>query len=198
MGKLRFALVLLQKKVLSDNSVILSSILGVSALYAQSKSATTTLNIKLQPIQTIIVNGSQTVVDIVYNTKNKYNNGVSVTEIDHLEVFSTGGFTVSVKSDGNFKNTNGEEFIDAKDVLVSATQGSTNPSDESSTTYAPATGLKTSSNNLITSQGGRDLTFNVTYNNAAGKNDKYINKYIARDGTESVYTATVTYTIAAQ
>lgn len=177
--------------------LILSSILGVSALYAQSKSATTTLNIKLQPIQTIIVNGSQTDVDIVYNTKNKYNNGVSVTEIDHLEVFSTGGFTVSVKSDGNFKNTKGEESIDAKDVLVSATQGS--KSNEGSTTYALATGLKTSSNNLITStQGGRDLTFNVTYNNAAGKTDKYINKYIARDGTESVYTAIVTYTIAAQ
>lgn len=179
--------------------LILSSILGVSALYAQSKSATTTLNIKLQPIQTIIVNGSQTHVDIVYNTKNKYNNGVSVTEIDHLEVFSTGGFTVSVKSNGNFKNTKGEESIDAKDVLVSAKPGTKKPSNESSTTYAPATGLKTSSNNLIKStQGGRDLTFDVTYNNAAGKNDEYINKYIARDGTESVYTATVTYTIAAQ
>ena len=175
--------------------LILSSILGVSALYAQSKSATTTLNIKLQPIQTIIVNGNQTEVDIVYNTKNKYNNGVSVTEKDHLQVFSTGGFTVSVKSGGDFINTKGGS-IDAKDVLVSATEGT--KSNEGSTEYAPATGLKTSSNNLITSnQGGRDLTFNVTYNNAAGKSDNYINKYFAKDGTESVYTAIVTYTIAA-
>lgn len=44
--------------------------------------------------------------------------------------------------------------------------------------------------------GGRDLKYNVTYDNRiAGSAQKYIGKYVKSDGVETVYSANVTYTI---
>jgi hypothetical protein len=48
------------------------------------------------------------------------------------------------------------------------------------------------------SVGGTAINYDVEYNNtAAGGGNNYINKYIFEDGAESVYSTTVTYTIAA-
>ena len=59
-----------------------------------------TVNIKFQPIQSIVVNPVSETVDLVYAEKEDYNNGVYKTIADHLTVFSTGGFVVNVKSTG--------------------------------------------------------------------------------------------------
>ena len=71
------------------------------ALNAQSE---VTLNIKLHPIQTLVIN--QAKVDINYSTKEDYTNGVTIQEPEHITVYSTGGFTVQVKaSSANLVNT---------------------------------------------------------------------------------------------
>ena len=183
------------KNVILVASVIISGILNVSGVFARDvKSDQVTLNIKLQPIQTITVNSGQKNVDIVYSSIEDYANGVSVTQNDHLEVFSTGGFQVKVNTGGDFWY--GTESISSTDVRISATKGSVK---NDATTFAAETGLNHSETNLLTStKGGRKLKFNVTYNNkAAGDNDAYILAEKANGENETVYTATVTYTIAA-
>lgn len=153
-----------------------------------------TVNIKFQPIQSIVVNPVSETVDLVYASKEDYNNGVYKTIADHLTVFSTGGFVVSVKADNeNFVRTNGGT-IPVSDVILSAWEGSTtNPVFTSGEVT-----LSTTSTALITSDaGGNELKYSVKYDNtSAGSGYKYINNYIHSDTPASVYTAQVTYTIA--
>lgn len=152
-----------------------------------------TVNIKFKPIQSIVVNEAQKTVDLVYGTKEDYANGVSRKMDDHLEVFSTGGFVVSVASNGNFKNnvaTDNAEDIDASDVQIIAEKG-TGAKDA---TFTPVN-LKESGQALIASdKGGNSLKYNITYNNQAGADHAYIDKYF-HGNAETVYTAQVTYTI---
>jgi hypothetical protein len=181
------------KNILSIAALIICGLVCVNSVKAQT-SDNVTVNIKFTPIQSIVVNSAQKTVNLVYATKDDYANGVSAEMLNHLEIFSTGGFIVTVKASGNFTRTTGDDIIPAGDVLVSATLGE----DTSIGTPADATGLTTiGGKTLITAdEGGRALKYNVTYDNiAAGKSDAYINKYIHGDSPESIYTATVTYTI---
>ena len=105
--------------------VALFSVNGVMAeapsSYAQS--GTTTVNIKLNPMQAILVNDGE--VNIVYAELDDYNEGVDVEMNNHLTVYSVGGFTVNVKSNGNFIGTNGS--IDSGDVIITATASGDSP-----------------------------------------------------------------------
>ena len=166
---------------------------SVKAQVSDQVSDNVTVNIKFKPIQSIVVNpaADHQTVDLVYKDKDDYANGVSETRDDHLEIFSTGGFEVKVSAGGDFTRTGGGT-ISADDVTVMATRGT-------STTIGSFTNveLSTTPTALITAdEGGTALKYNVTYDNTAGASNVYINKYIY-DESESVYTATVTYTIAA-
>src|SRR5690554_4951701 len=85
-----------------------------------------TVNIKFKPIQSIVVNSGQKTVNLEYYTKEDYASGVSEKMEDHLEVFSTGGFIVSVASNGDFMDSDNAETskIDAQDVTIEAETGS--------------------------------------------------------------------------
>ena len=150
-----------------------------------------TLNIVLRPIQTIIINPTQKNVKLIYDTEDKYANGVSREYTDHIGVFSTGGFIIKVNGNGDLFN--GSESIPLSDVSITASNGSnvlSNP------TYTPVI-LSTDDKKLITSNaGGRNIKYNVTYNNSLGAGDKYINRYFSSDDSQSVYTTTLTYTIS--
>jgi hypothetical protein len=155
------------------------------------KSDVATVNIIFRPIQSIVVNPAQKNVNLLYATKDNYANGVTAEMTDHLEVFSTGGFAVTANTDGDFKRSAGG-FIPAADVILKATQGTSTIIGSFSNVT-----LSTNPQTLITAaQGGRALKYTVAYNNTGGASDAYIDKYIKDDATESVYTATVTYTIA--
>ncbi|WP_312149317.1 hypothetical protein [Empedobacter sp.] len=156
------------------------------------KTATATLNVKLHPIQTILI-GANSTVDLEYQTKEDYSNGVTKTMNDHLIVYSTGGFAVKVKSENeNLVRKEGDSKIDVKTINLVATLGSGN---ESGSTFKEVT-LDKSDKNLISSDvGGTDLKFNVAYS-GIGNND-YVNKYYNVE-KPTVYTTTVTYTIEAQ
>jgi len=178
------------KHVLVTILVIISSILGVSAVYSAgpANTADVTLNIKLNPIQTITVNHA--VVNIEYKLEEHYKTGLISDQKDHLTLFSTGAFQVNVSSDIHLKNS-AEVTIDATDVTVTATNGTDN-SLENSVGAVPLGGDEV----LITSAtGGRDLNYDVTYNNKTGTEDKYLNLYDKDEN--NIFTTKVTYTIVA-
>lgn len=181
------------KSFLITALIILSGILNVNSVFAQTTNNTdnVTLNIKLNPIQTIQVNPDQKTVDIVYSEIDDYQNGLFVNKLDHLQIFSTGGFEVKVNSADKLTNDKGKEIL-ASDITVLATPGTGNRL-EMEEREAVALG---SEQTLIASKiGGRDLKYNVTYNNALSEEDKYLNLY--DKDANNIFTTEVTYTIIA-
>ncbi len=164
---------------------------SVKAEVSDQVSDNVTVNLKFKPVQSIVVNPDQETVNLVYATKDDYLNGVSKKMKDHLTVFSTGGFVVNVKSDGDFKREDGTMVIPAGDMKIMVENGTDTETGEFTTQS-----LSTSDLPVITAnKGGNELKYNVTYDNTAGSGYEYINRYIHDDSPDSVYTAQVTYTI---
>lgn len=173
------------------------SIISSVCVYAQSVSEGSndkvSLNIVLYPIQTIVVNSNQNVVDLEYLSETDYQKGVSTNQTDHLTIYSTGGFNVNVES-ADDKMIGKDKNIAVSDIKISASKGSNNnlPSVE----YAANVLLSAAAASLVRSKtGGVDQTFDVMYE-AAG-DDKYINHYDV-DDSPTVFTTTVTYSILAE
>ena len=168
-----------------------------NSVHAQSRSDNVsdkvTLRIVLYPIQTLMVNPTQKVVDLNYSSEEDYFKGVATNQENHLTIYSTGGFEVNVASEGeNLTGRNNK--IAASDIHISASQGSNNNLDNA--IYEPNVGLSPVATKLLSSPtGGVAQDFNVEYS-AAG-NDAYINHFDA-DDAPTVYTTTVTYTILSQ
>ena len=182
------------KIVLVSVLFILSSVLGVNALYSAepTNSATTTLNIKLNPIQTITV--GQPSVDLLYATTENYLDGVSSKkQVGHLTVFSTGGFIVNVNSvDEFFQNptNNSAEPIAVSDVTVKATKGEVSYEAQLS---------KTGTELISSDTGGNSLKYDVVYDNTAGAGKYLVSHFDKNAGAaQNIFTTTVTYTIAAK
>ena len=169
------------------NLIIASFIvLGLSTVQAQN----VTLNVKLQPIQTLVVNSSQNNVDLVYTSKDDYKNGVTSTKPDQLSIYSTGGFEVKVKSaTASMATTAGSKIINANSIQIIASAGS-----------KPVTGGKyedislSETEKVIASStsGGVDKNITVAYKGSGS--ELYLDNYIAGQ-TPTVYTTTLTYTI---
>lgn len=168
-----------------------------------STAGTVTLNVKLNPIQTLTVNPAQDhkIVDLVYNTADDYKNGVSVTKNNHLSVYSTGGFQIKVKSAGSELtrssqggNAQGSDpgNIQANSIKIAAKAGSDAIQGAAYTDQS----LSATEATIITSTtGGVNKNFDITYQGAGA--DAYLNNYRAGQNP-TVYTTTVTYTIIAQ
>jgi hypothetical protein len=182
------------------SALILFGLSSVNSAKAQVPPTQTsdevTVNIKFKPVQSIVVNSDQKTVNLEYNTLQNYQEGVSVTMNDHLDVFSSGGFQVKVKTNGNFTRVGGTETILASEVKVQAAPGTGNTGDFGSGGL-PQVSLSSDEQPLIGGTTGGNFKFNVTYNNTdAGRNFAYLNKHVRPEET-SVYTATVTYSIVA-
>ncbi len=176
------------KKFLLTGALLIVALFSVNSLMAEgpsnyAQSGQTTVNIKLNAMQAILVNDTE--VDLEYTTLENYNKGVEDTKTGHLTVYSVGGFIVNVKSDGDF--INGSNSIPAKDVIISAT-----PAGDSPGTFSSVE-LSTTANTLITSDtGGFEKKYDVKYSNKlAGEAFAYAGK----EGGN--YTAIVTYEIIA-
>lgn len=162
---------------------------------SQSRSGYVTLNIRLLPVQTIAIQTSQKTTDLVYASTYDYEHGVSVVQDDHLTVFSSSGFQVTVAADeSHFIQSEGDEVIAVSDFVIRAAGGS---SSGLHTHYEEAI-LSTNPAPIINSEsGGRDLQYTITYDNKiAGSSQKYIDKYVSAGNRETVYTANITYTIS--
>lgn len=180
------------KKVILTLSVMF---LGIVA-FAQ-ETGNVTLNVKLNPIQTLVVNPAQEVVDLEYSSENDYANGVTSGALaDHLSVFSTGGFAVTVKSSGahltNTATSGAHGDIEANTIQIVPTDG-TNPITDATNTIVS---LSSSEQTIVSSlYGAVDKTINMEYKGADA--NAYIDYYVAgQDPT--VYTTELTYTIIAQ
>ena len=169
----------------------------VSGMALAQKTASATLNVKLYPIQTILI-GTDNTVNLEYQTKEDYSNGVTKTMNDHLIVYSTGGFAVKVKSEN-------EDLVYTKDALISKIAANTinlqaklGTDNKLNLSTMKNVVLSNENQNLISSTvGGTELKFNVAYNGKGG-ND-YVNKYYnVETPNVNVYTTAVTYTIEAQ
>ncbi len=181
--------------IMKKTAFILTVICLLTSVLSVAQTAQANLNVKLYPIQTILIGGDNT-VNLEYKTKEDYLNGVTSKMNDHLVVYSTGGFAVKVKSEN-------EDLVYTKDALTSkiaantinlqATLGTGNQLNSSTMNNVV---LSNENKNLISSNvGGTELKFNVAYN-GKGNND-YVNKYYNVE-TPNVYNTTVTYTIEAQ
>lgn len=182
--------------ILSIAALIICGMVCVNSAKAQdagTKSDQVTVNIKFKPVQSIVVTPGEKTVDLVYAKREDYETGVSKELKDHLTVFSTGGFQVNVKSNGNFLKTGGAtaDFIESSHLKITAALGT----DTEIGSFKPQN-LSTTDQYIITAtEGGKELKYNVTYDNTeAGNEYKYINRYVHEDD-ESVYTAQITYTI---
>ena len=185
----------MMKKVAFILTIFCALVSGMALAQAGSKTASATLNVKLYPIQTILI-GNGTTIDLEYKSKEDYSNGVTSKVNDHLVVYSTGGFEVKVKSENEnlvFTKDGTSDKIAANTINLQATLGTGN--ELISSTFSDVV-LDNSNKKLISSTvGGTDLKFNVAYN-GKGNND-YINKYYNVENPNT-YTTTVTYTIEAQ
>ncbi len=156
-----------------------------------------TLNIKLHPIHTLVINPApdHKTVDLEYKTKENYANGVSALRTNHLTVYSTGGYEIKVKSSGAelvTSNPGARGNIQSNTVNITASNGS---KIQEGATYATQALSATESTIVSASTGGVDNNYNIEY---AGKNaNAYLNHYVANQNP-TVYTTTVTYTIVAR
>lgn len=180
------------KNFLLTGALLIVALFSVNGVMAQSATSyvnegSTTVNIKLNPIQAILVNDNK--VNLEYTTLENYNQGVETTMTKHLTVYSVGGFIVNVKSDGDFNYTGGGTIdpIPASHVQLTATAagGSFDTSSQVE--------LSTDATALITSStGGFEKKYDVKYSNKlAGQAFAYADK----EGGD--YTAIVTYEIIA-
>ena len=136
-----------------------------------------TLNIILRPIQTITVNPLQKTVDLVYDSVDKYEQGNSSRQTEHLEIFSSGGFAVQVS---------GTSFEMDGDIKIIADPVQPNP------TYSfTSVDLNQTPTDLIVGGRGGRQKFNVTYDNSGGANKYFDKEY-------KTYTSEITYTITAR
>lgn len=163
-----------------------------ATLSAQNNTENVTLNVRLHPIQSLSIHPSQKIVDLNYVNKNDYLNGVSSEQQDHISIFSTGGFEISVKNDNSTINQSGKS-IEASTLKIKAENGSQPIAGTPEFQERP---LSPNEQFIVRSNvGAVDKTFNVKYTGAA--DNTYIDNYVVGQ-TPTVYTTTVTYTIVAQ
>ena len=172
---------------------LLSMLAGVLTAQAQV-SDNATVNVKLYPIQTIVVNPDNKVVNLDYQTTTDYQDGVNVDNIDHLKIYSTGGFEVKVSAAGDLTSSDATKNISAADIKITASAGTANPlTSTTSNTYKSINLSNTNQLLVDNATGGVNKTVSVNY--AAAGADAYVDKFINGENP-TVYTTTVTYTIS--
>ncbi|TDS65300.1 hypothetical protein [Myroides indicus] len=178
--------------------IILASLMMLFGIASQAQeTGNVTLNVKLHPIQTLIVNPAQDIVDLEYMSKDDYEDGVTSEVLeDHLEVFSTGGFAVTVKSSSAHLTTTAvggaHGNIEANSIQIIPSSGTNAITNATNTSIA----LSQSEQTIVSSvYGAVDKTINIEYKGADA--NAYINYYVAGQNP-TVYTTQLTYTIVAQ
>lgn len=178
--------------------LVIASLVVLCGISAQSQTDNVTLNVRLNPIQTLVVNSLQKEVNLDYTTKEHYNQGVSLKQENHLNIFSTGGFEVKVKAGGSQLTNSGTPGpngnIDATTIKLTALAGTQDALADAQ--YSQNVELSATEGVIASStKGARDKNITIEYK-AAG-NDAYLDKYVANQ-TPTTFTTTVTYTIYAK
>ena len=173
--------------------VLLFTLLSVFSSKAQSASSegNVSLNIKLYPIHSLVVNSAQDhrEVTLEYKTEADYLNGVSSHKPNHINVYSTGGFEIKVKSSDNELRSNTLQTINSNTVEIRISNGENAPQDGVLMTQR----ISSQESTIVTSTLG---TFNGNYNveyKGMGANE-YINGFVANQPS-TAYNTNLTYII---
>jgi len=153
--------------------------------YAQSS---VTLNVNLYPIQTLMVNASQKEVNLEYNTREDYRNGVVSEQQDHLTIYSTGGFQVKVSA-VTAAIDNG--VLD--NIIIMPSSGS-KPLNQSHVVYTDKNISELEQPIISATKGAVDKNVNISYKGAG--NDALMG--FAKNNTSTNQSYTVVYTIVSQ
>ena len=162
-----------------------------SGSFSAQSGSSTVLKIVLHPVQTIELGGMDQNVNLTYKTKQDYSQGVSLNKDNHLKVYSSGGYVVNVRTlDAKLKSAGSDAYINAGDITLTASKGSTSGSDSFTTVPVQLSSADTA---FITSATGTSSSsYSVTY--AAKGEDAFINHYgTGQDPT--VYSTEVLYSI---
>lgn len=178
--------------------VVIASLMMLIGIAAEAQTDNATLNVRLNAIQTLVVNAQQKTVNIDYTTKDHYKDGVSSKQANHLNIFSTGGFEVKVKAGGSELTNQGTAGsngnIAASTIKIVATQGSQDALTEAD--YKQNVELSATDGIIVSStKGARDKNIDIEYKAAGG--DAYLDKYVANQ-TPTTFSTVVTYTIYAK
>lgn len=183
------------KLTLLASGFLLLGVFSNNSLNAQA-SANATLNVVLSDVRSIKVNPAQTSVSLTFSNVNDYNNGVTSEQNAHLEITSTGGYIIKVRS-STANLVNGPNSIPANTVQLTPKQNSTGvaAAGVNNAVSKPASltpvNLSASPSTIISStDGATKIFYDMTYKASGGP--QYINK---ANGT---YTTTITYTIEPQ
>ena len=189
------------KKIILFAAILFSAVTVAKAQDASKTSSNNhrsiPVNVILKPIQTLFVNPSHEKVDLVYESVKDYKKGVTSLQKNHLTIYSTGAFIIQVNSESNdIKSTAKNGEISASTISVQAASGSTNALGNAT---LGKVSLSVTPTDLVNSgTGGVDRNFDITYAGMGGNG--YVNKYYNSEngGVQTLYSTTVTYTIAAQ
>lgn len=154
-------------------------------LYAQNS---VTLNVNLYPIQTLLVNTAQKEVNLEYNTREDYRNGVVSEQQDHLIIYSTGGFQVKVSA-----VTAAIDKDMLSNIIIMPSSGS-KPLEQSHVMYTGKNISEIEQPIISATKGAIDKNVNISYKGAG--NDALID--FAKSSTAVNHTYTVVYTIVSQ
>lgn len=153
-----------------------------------------TLNVKIKPLQSIVVNPSSKTVDLVYSTEDDFLKGVSVTQLKHLKVFSTGAFEIKVKP--NAANlTSGANAIPVGDISILATQNAAQSSTNGLTGFTGTETFLVASTDVKIGGSNSFGSGEIDVKYGAAKDNKYLNRVIGK--TETTYTVSLVYSIIA-
>jgi hypothetical protein len=192
------------KNFLLTGALLIVALFSVNGVMAQDN-ATTTSEVKVSlifnPIQSIQVNPNQKEINFEYDSPEDYATGAidnkTQTLEDHLTVYHSGGFKVSVTSTGFRSGGTGDPISD-EHVKVIAAKGSTIAEGRDNFNFDNTPSLTAGTHDFFSSTGGgMGLTFDVTYEHDGWESeDTYID--FTNGTTASTYTADVTYTIVSQ
>jgi hypothetical protein len=166
--------------------------LGSTQMLQAQTSANATLNVVLSDVRSIKVNPAQATVTLNFANVTDYNNGVSSTQNAHLEVTSTGGYIIKVKS-STPNLVNGTNQIPVNTVTLTPLQSSGGAVGTSTSAVGRASTLipvnlgATATTIISSTDGATKIFYDMTYRASGGA--PYINK------ASGTYTTTITYTI---
>jgi hypothetical protein len=171
----------------------LFALLSVNNESKAQASANTTLNVVLTDVRSIKVNPAQTTVSLNFANAADYQNGVVNTQPSHLEITSTNGYVVKVKSaSANLVNGTNNIPVNTITLMPNVTAGNSGGSGTvvislSSASITPVN-LSPTPTTIISSPTGQTKVFyDMKYGAQGGSS--YINK------AAGTYSTTITYTI---
>jgi hypothetical protein len=163
--------------------VIAGSLLCRGTIYAQA-SDNATLNVVLADVRSIKLNPAQTTVQLNFNNASDYQTGVILSQNAHLEVTSTGGFQVKVKSSGaSLQNGTNTIPVSTITLVPSLSSGYT----DMGASFQTVTLSSTQQQMITTPNGSSRIVFDVRYSASGGQ--PYIDK------PAGTYVTTITFSI---